>query len=408
MGRPLNKKYFGNRNIGTGGDQTTGGLSNSQNYNDDRIGGEGVGSVTIDTEGTYTSGLPTATFSTPNIPGGVRATGVVHGHGLSAATTSNGTGYLVGDVLTVTGGTRTSAATFPVASVVVVGVPTVANGGSLIDVTGGVGDRFEFTHANLTTSLIVEVTAQSGGAATTVEVVQAGVWNGTGAPTTTSGFTRSAAFGGPTDNNGTGLVLNLAWGVYAFGTVAVQGDYTVAPSNPVSFSGGTGSGAAANITFGVSGVAVSEKGSGYTTVSDAAITFSSGSAAATPVLTTDSGVTYAAGNQENAIIASAQLPGGSDAIVDIISQRGARRFRVTDGTRIGVCALTASATLADGEMSITATDAAGNSYYITKLAGRKATLTQVAGGSNYVYATGEVAPWRLVDADGLYVKINNA
>jgi len=135
MARPLNKKFFGNRNIGTGGEQVTGDLSNSQNYSDDRIGGEGVGSVTINTVGGYQSGLPTATFSTPVIPGGVRATGIVHGNAKTAATTTNGTGYQVGDVLTVAGGTRTSAATFPVAAITTLGTPGITNGGTLYDVT---------------------------------------------------------------------------------------------------------------------------------------------------------------------------------------------------------------------------------------------------------------------------------
>lgn len=81
MGRPLNKKYFGNRNVGTTG---TG---------DDGIGGNRIASVTLGTLGSYTT-RPTVTFSDPDLlgVGGVRATGTVTSEVLSA-TISGGTGY---------------------------------------------------------------------------------------------------------------------------------------------------------------------------------------------------------------------------------------------------------------------------------------------------------------------------
>jgi hypothetical protein len=411
MARPLNKKYFGNRNVGTDGTADNG------------IGGEGVGSVTIGTEGTYTSGLPTATFSTPDIPGGVRATGVVHGHALSAATTSNGTGYNVGDVLTVAGGTRTSAATFPVASITTLGTPGITNGGSLYDVTdGSEGDRITFTHANLTTALRVRVTGVSGSTVTSIVVEQAGIWNGTGAfPTSMAdgvgGFTATTTARSGGDNNGNGLVLSFSgsnWGVYSFGTVAVQGDYTVAASNPASFTGGTGTGAAADITYGVSGIVVTQKGSGYTAPSDAAITFSGGTAAGTSVLTTDSGSygTPTSGdlmnsnNQENAIRMTAYLTGGSASEVDIIKQVGAKRFKVTDGTRSGVVTLQDSLANAAGEGSIGAVDSDGGTYFITKIAARRATVTR---GTGTQFATGQSVPWNMTAAvANVSVKISNA
>jgi len=419
MARPLNKKFFGNRNIGTGGEQVTGDLSNSQNYSDDRIGGEGVGSVTINTVGGYQSGLPTATFSTPVIPGGVRATGIVHGNAKTAATTTNGTGYQVGDVLTVAGGTRTSAATFPVAAITTLGTPGITNGGTLYDVTNGtVGDLVTFTHANLSTPLRVRITAVSGSTATAIVVEQHGVWTGTGAfPTSmaggVNGFTATTTARAGGDNNGTGLILSFTssnWGLYSFGTVAVQGDYTVAATNPVSFTGGTGTGAAATIDFGVSGIEITEKGSGYISVSDAAITFGTvpdGGAVATPVLTTTSGATGSATNQENAIRMTAFLTGGSASEVDIIRQVSARRYKVTDGTRNGVVKLTSTLADAAGEGSIAVLDSAGGEYFATKITAHRVTLTR-AGGSNHLYATGSSAPWKLVAPVGNFVQISNA
>ena len=93
MGRPLNKKYFGNRNIGTTG---TG---------DDGIGGSRVASVTLGTLGSYTT-RPTVTFSDPDLlgPGGVRATGTVTSE-VESVTAVGGTqtGYTVGQLVTVNG-----------------------------------------------------------------------------------------------------------------------------------------------------------------------------------------------------------------------------------------------------------------------------------------------------------------
>lgn len=81
MGRPLNKKYFGNRNIG----------STSTTADDYGIGGQGVASADVSVAGSYTT-RPTFTFTAPALPTGVTATGVVISEVLSA-TISGGTGY---------------------------------------------------------------------------------------------------------------------------------------------------------------------------------------------------------------------------------------------------------------------------------------------------------------------------
>lgn len=106
MGRPLNKKYFGNRNVGSA--STTA---------DDGLGGSRVGSVTITTQGSYAGGSsPTVSFSAPDLAGAgaVTAAGSVVMEALSAVATVAGNGYNVGDVLTVTYGGQT--ATFTVAT----------------------------------------------------------------------------------------------------------------------------------------------------------------------------------------------------------------------------------------------------------------------------------------------------
>ena len=92
MGRPLNKKYFGNRN--TGSASTTG---------DDGLGGNRVASITIDTPGSYTTAT-TVTIATPDLTGAgaVRATGTIVYEALSAVASGTMVGYSVGDLLTVT------------------------------------------------------------------------------------------------------------------------------------------------------------------------------------------------------------------------------------------------------------------------------------------------------------------
>lgn len=132
MGRPLNKKYFGNRNVGS--TSTTG---------DDGIGGNRVASVTITTPGSYAGGSsPTVSFSAPDLAGvgAVTATGDVVMEALSAVATAAGNGYNVGDVLTVSYGGQT--ATFTVATLTGgagsgVATVTVTNAGSFTATTAG-------------------------------------------------------------------------------------------------------------------------------------------------------------------------------------------------------------------------------------------------------------------------------
>lgn len=132
MGRPLHKKYFGNRNLGSA--STTA---------DEGIGGSRVASVTITTPGSYAGGAsPTVTFSAPDLAGvgAVTATGDVVMEALSAVATAAGNGYNVGDVLTVTYNGQT--ATFTVATLTGgagsgVATVTVLDAGSFTATTAG-------------------------------------------------------------------------------------------------------------------------------------------------------------------------------------------------------------------------------------------------------------------------------
>jgi len=116
MGRPLNKKYFGNRNVGVAGNQT-GVNANSQNYADDRIGGEGIESYTLPVqlgsiEVDSNSGQPTLTIPAPQLPGGVQATATVVWEvaSITIKTTNDyGTSYVNGETVTFTGAAGVTA-----------------------------------------------------------------------------------------------------------------------------------------------------------------------------------------------------------------------------------------------------------------------------------------------------------
>lgn len=395
MGRPLNKKYFGNRNIGTTGA--------GDNYG---IGGQGVANVTINTAGSYASALPAVSFSTPDIPDGVRATGIVHGNALSAIATAAGTGYNLNDRLTqTTGGTGVAMATWNVTGLTVVGI-TLKNGGTANDV----GDEFVFNNSAFATAMRVRVTASNSGVATAVSIIDGGrlVVGPLPGATDSGGFTRVQVAAGQ-DFNGQGLEVNFtAWGV---ATVAVdeQGDYTAissgAKATSVTPSGGTG--ATLTITYGVSGVEITEKGSGYTTVADAAPTFGAGAAAGTSVLTTDFGNVGSATNQENAIVPYAKTTtGGTSKVADIVQQVGSTRFRVKTADGTDVCKLKSSAVSAQGEMTITATDSDGGTYFVTKIGNHKATVAQDTGTQ---FVDGASVKWTFgAAAEGYSVKLSNA
>jgi hypothetical protein len=407
MGRPLAKRFFGEENT----DDTGETQANYTRGTGVGIGGQGVASYGTIVAGSGWTTIPTVTFHAPSLPGGVAVTAVAHYQALSFATTANGTGYNVGDVLQVDTGTQTTKARAPVASIVTLGTPTITNGGYNYDVSGSSGDHVTYTHANLSTPLIVKATAVSGSTITTITVLQQGVWTGTGAfPTSMAGgvggFTATTS-GGPIDNNGNGLVLSFSssnWGVYAFGTVSTAGNYTAFPSSSgslTSISPATGTGATATITMGLLSVVVSNPGAGFISVADAAVTFSgSTGASATAVLTTDDGTPYDP-EAFPAIIAYAKTTsGGSNKIADINRQRGAQRYYVTTADGTAVCQLkTSGAASVAGEMTITATDSSGGTYYVAKLTAHKAVLVPNTGST---FAANTSVHWTFSTSDSTY------
>jgi hypothetical protein len=343
MGRPLHKKYFGSRNIGTTG--TT----------DDKIGGEGIASIALggaNNSASYTAGLTQISIATPTLPNGVRAVGsLVVGPAGAFLTTAAGTSGTNVTTFTATGTGAAVTGTFT-------GLTQKATNGS------GSGAVFTITKATTGTNYA------TGGVLTVITATTKGTGYVVGNTITIDG----ALIGGVTSTND--IVLTVVGAVAAAGTIT--------------------------------GITITEKGSGYTTVP--AVTLSTGTQGTltvTAALTLDTGAVGSSTNQENAILMTAFLTGGSAVTVDIIKQVSTTRFKVTDGTRTGIVKLKSSVASAAGEGSIRLLDNAGTpgTYFATKITARKATVTR---GTGTAFATGSAVKWNMVAATADSLLVDNA
>jgi hypothetical protein len=113
------------------------------------------------------------------------------------------------------------------------------------------------------------------------------------------------------------------------------------------------------------------------------------------------------------IACEAQIGSGGEYAGTIIKQVSTRRYKVTTQDGTAVCTLVQTADKEANQMSITATDSTGATYFVNKLTGKRATLTQLTqasgGGSppvtGWVYVTGQSAPWTSGSATGNTVNI---
>jgi hypothetical protein len=172
------------------------------------------------------------------------------------------------------------------------------------------------------------------------------------------------------------------------------GGATVVFSAP-PLGGTTATGTA--VVFTGNTVTITNVGSGYTTTPTVVFLGVNSAPASTTIFAGQMSDPTTA----NVIATSAYIPaanGGTSAIAsDIISQRGSRRYRVKNSQGTGVCALVAAAPGA-GQMTITARDSAGNTYYVTKLMDRKCRLTQNTGTQ---FATGAIVKWVLAPSSAI-------
>ena len=147
----------------------------------------------------------------------------------------------------------------------------------------------------------------------------------------------------------------------------------------------------------VTSVVITSKGSGYTSAPTATVTTAAGTQTTltlTPVLTTGAAV------RQNGIKCEAQIGAGAEVTTgDIIKQVSGRRYKVQTSGGVGICKLVTIEAKDAGQMSIKATDSAGNTYFVAKLTARKAVLVPAAnvhGDTTTIgsqFATGTTAKW---------------
>jgi len=446
MGRPLNKKFFGNRNIGRNGREGTTGRSHNSHgegtmhsvpAGDDGIGGKGIASYGSIVAGSGWTTQPDASISKPSLPGGVNAVGTFHYKALSAAVAVGGTtAYPVGTVVGVTGGS-----TFTVA--------TLAGATTLSTVT--IGTTANLTFSTTTLPIAVGTSILVGGVDTAGCNLALSTYyiSASPAPTATA-FTLTDSFANAilgtntlsATNAGatTGLTFTTRSGTAPAGVVATvtktaDGDRTTFAATPLATTNtASATGLTLNVTYGLLSVLVTEKGSGYVNSADAALVFDP---AATPTnasgvaaFVADTGFVGSATNQENAIIARVYYD-EEVQIADIIKQQNARSYVVivqsnpedpTDTDKDDEPALAklvnhvpVDNTPIDAEyprareMTIRATDNNGNTYFVTKLTAHKARLWRDTNNETaWLFTNGESAKWTFGATTVATVQIENA
>jgi hypothetical protein len=215
----------------------------------------------------------------------------------------------------------------------------------------------------------------------------------------------------PYDNGQTGGATGVGGeGLAAIVPLSTTTSYST--STAVTWVAGTpgipgGIPASGTVTVNASGVAtalsITVAGSGYLTTSTS-LTF-------TPnPTTTGTFLISLTSSRQNALNFTAWVPtasngtansGGSAVIGDIVKQQGTSRYYVKTAQGYGVCKLVAD-TATIGTMVLQATDANGNTYYVTRLASKKARLTQKTqnGSEAWVYETNDLAKWTFGAANG--------
>lgn len=363
MGRPIKDKYFGSSNAPYQ-DQASGGPTGA--------GGEGVASIAVGGTNTNKTAVPAIVIAAPTLATGTLAVARAHMQVETIINFTSGSGYTPAQVLTLTGGTGTQA-TITVSTTAVTNLVVGNSGGSgyapgdVVTVQGGTG-----TLATATVG-----TVDGLGAVLTFASYTPGSY--TVNPGTLTNASTVKVGGGGDD----ALKVTFAMGL---GTVALTtaGDYTALPAD-ISIVGHSGSGGALfNLDYNVKSVEVTTAGSGYT---------------AAPSITTQGGTTFTAtltSSNTNAIAVKAwTTTGGSSLDGDVMKQESSRRYLVKTADGVGRCKLVAAAPAAAGEMTMTAKDSAGGTYYVLKLTARRALIVKGdrSGTQFTTGATGISVPW---------------
>jgi len=149
-------------------------------------------------------------------------------------------------------------------------------------------------------------------------------------------------------------------------------------------------------------VTVVTAGSGYTstpTISGGTLQTLGGTGTGTIVLTAT--VTSGAALRQNGLRCEAQIGAGGSEVTtgDVIKQVNSRTYKVQTSDGTAVCKLVTTEAKDANQMSIKATDSAGNTYFVAKLTARKAVLVPAAnvhGGTTTIgsqFASGTTAKW---------------
>lgn len=165
---------------------------------------------------------------------------------------------------------------------------------------------------------------------------------------------------------------------------------TVTFAAPGLVGGVTATGTATIVAGAVTAIVITNPGSGYlsapaVTIADSDVGAEVTTGTATAVLTSG------AAARQNSIKCEAQIGAGTEVTTgDIVKQVSSKRYKVTTGDGTAVCTLVTTADLGANEMSISATDSAGGTYFVRKLTARKAVLV---AGTGTQFATGSTAMW---------------
>ena len=273
---------------------------------------------------------------------GVNRTTDAGGEGVASVTVNGANSYSAGTTISFAvspiGGTR-AAASIAYVIPAVNGLPGNGNVTGVTVTTAGTGyltaPAITF---NKPGNVVVDgVTGfYSLGAAGTVVKFSSGVTAGIYAGMVANVFFTTAAFGSPTRVTAVST---------STGNVTFSSANTSAISSPISFG---------DVGFGGALTAVLN-----------------------PAVTTGNTI------QANAWIGTTESRGN---IADVVAQKGSRRYRITNSVTTGVCTLVANAAIVAaggprgaGEMTITATESTGATYFVAKLDSRTATVWQGTG-----------------------------
>jgi hypothetical protein len=389
MGRPLAKRYFGNTNTPA-------------------IGGEGVLSAAINAAGSYTT-RPVFTFSAPQLPGGVTATGTITSeiNSVSVGGTQTRAYPVAAGAISFVGGTTTSTYTATVTSSALASVGNSANtqisfnttttamiSGTSIHITGTVTGNLTIGGTTIAGGQIYYVGAPTTATAATLYANYADA----------VAATNPLAIGGSTVTGAT-FTRGVTYGTVTALTPVNRGEFEALVTGAQAAVCATyGAGLTITPAYRAKSVVITTAGSGYTSTATVATGPTQSVTLQTITMTT---------TKSNAITVTADT-GNGDATVDVVKQVSSRRYKVTDGTTTLVCKLAASGSLAVGEASIIARDSGNggtpSQYYVTKLTAHRALLTRKTdGGSGYEFATGAGVPWNLTAAVlNTSVKLDNA